>query len=357
MYQGKSIAVIIPAYNEEQQLPGVLNTMPDFVDRIVVVDDGSSDQSKELVLQWQEKDDRITLLEHEQSQGCGGAMATGYKWVRDHDYDVAVRMDGDGQMDPVDLPRLLEPVTSDEADFSKGNRFYTGEAYEKMPKIRYFGNAILSLLTKIASGYWHVADSQSGYVVLNREVLHTLDWDSMYPSYGQPNDLLVMLNIYDFRVRDVIIKPVYGVGETSRMKIRKVVFSVGWNLFKRFLWRLKEKYVIRNFHPLVFFYAFSFFFGALTIPLFLRIFYIWLVLGGQIPKVNALAAMFSMVSTIQFSLFAMWFDMKENKMGSERRSSDLRGLMEQRYTEPPAVPASGPAASSGETLAKSDGNS
>ena len=314
MYKNKSIAVVIPAYNEERQLPGVLDTIPDFVDRIVVVDDGSEDNSKELVRKKQVIDERITLLEHETSQGCGGAMASGYKWVRDHNYDVAVRMDGDGQMDPSDMPGLLDPIVNDETDFTKGNRLFTGEAYEKMPKIRYFGNAVLSLLTKIASGYWHIADSQSGYVALNRSVLKTLEWDNMYYGYGQPNDLLVMLNIYDIRVLDVIIKPVYGVGETSRMKIRKVVFSVGWNLFKRFLWRLKEKYVIRDFHPLVFFYAFSFLFGFLSIPLFFRIFYMWLILGSQIPKVNALAALFSLVSTIQFSLFAMWFDMKENSM-------------------------------------------
>jgi hypothetical protein len=215
-------------------------------------------------------------------------------------------------MDPADLPSILDPVVSGEVDYSKGNRFFTGEAYQKMPKIRYFGNAVLSLLTKIASGYWHIADSQSGYTAINKKALQLIDWDKMYPRYGQPNDLLVRLNVYDLKVRDVPVRPVYNIGEKSGIKIPKVIFTISWLLLKLFLWRLKEKYIIRNFHPLVFFYFFGVIFKILTIVLFVRLFYMW-HLTGHIPPINALAALFSFMSASLFLLFAMWFDMEYNK--------------------------------------------
>ena len=122
----------------------------------------------------------------------------------------------------------------------------------------YFGNAVLSLLTKIASGYWHVADSQSGYTAMNRNVLNTINWRFMYTRYGQPNHLLIMLNVFNFRVRDVPVIPVYGIGEKSGIKVKKVIFTLSWLLFKNFMWRMKEKYFIRDFHPLIFFYFFFF---------------------------------------------------------------------------------------------------
>ena len=122
-----------------------------------------------------------------------------------------------------------------------------------------------------------------------------------------------MLNVSNMRVRDVPINPVYGIGEKSGIKIRKVIFTIGWLLIKRFFWRLKEKYIIRDFHPLVFFYFFGFIFSLITIGLFARLFYHWIYMGRDIPSINALAAMFSFMSGSLFTLFAMWFDMIENK--------------------------------------------
>jgi hypothetical protein len=221
-------------------------------------------------------------------------------------------MAGDAQMDPNDLPNILEPVVNNEVDYSKGNRLFTGEAYKKIPKIRYFGNSALSFFTKIASGYWHIADSQTGYTAINNKALALIDWDKMYKRYGQPNDILVRLNVFDLKVRDVPVKPVYGIGEKSGIKIRKVIFTIPWLLLKLFLWRMKEKYIIRNFHPLVFFYFLGTVFFFFTIFLFIRLFYMWHI-NGNIPPINALAAMFSFMSSSLFTLFAMWFDMENNK--------------------------------------------
>jgi len=313
MYKNKTIAAVIPAYNEETQIANVIHTIPEFIDWIVIINDCSVDNTGGIVQEISEENERVILLEHNNNKGVGGAIASGYCWVRDQALDVAVVMAGDGQMNPDDLPAILDPVVDGRADYSKGNRLFTGEAFQKIPKLRYFGNSILSLLTKIASGYWNIADSQSGYTAINKKALQTIDWNKMYKRYGQPNDLLVLLNVYNFRVKDVLIKPVYGVGELSGMKIRSVFPRLGYLLLKRFLWRLKEKYIIRDFHPLVFFYFFGFFFGLLSMLLFLRVFYFWLALGLEIPKVNALAAMFSFMASTQFILFAMWFDMEANR--------------------------------------------
>jgi glycosyltransferase involved in cell wall biosynthesis len=208
MYNNKSIAAVIPCYNEETQIKRVIKTMPDYVDKMIVVDDCSRDNTVGVVEATMEKEPKVILINHEKNQGVGGAIATGYKWSRDNDIDVAVVMAGDGQMHPDDLPAILDPVVNNETDYSKGNRLFTGEAYKKIPKIRYFGNSVLSLLTKIASGYWHIADSQTGYTAINKLALKTIDWDKMYKKYGQPNDLLVKLNVFNFRVRDVNINPV-----------------------------------------------------------------------------------------------------------------------------------------------------
>jgi glycosyltransferase involved in cell wall biosynthesis len=312
MYKDKSISVVVPAYNEATQIGKVIETIPDYVDRIVIIDDVSTDETVQAVKQHQLGNDRIVLIEHDKNQGCGGALATGYIWARDNGFDVAVRMDGDGQMNPDDLTALLNPVVEGKADYSKGNRLFTGEAYKKIPKIRYFGNAFLSLLTKIASGYWNVADSQSGYTVINKHALHTIDWSLMYKRYGQPNDLLVRLNIYNFKVTDVPVEPVYNIGESSGIKIKKVVFTIFWMLMKMFLWRMKEKYVIRDFHPLIFFYALGGLFSLSTILLFARITY-YKFSTGIFPPTASLAAMFSFMSASLFTLFAMWFDMEANK--------------------------------------------
>lgn len=312
MYKDKRLAVVIPCYNEEKQIESVLLTIPDYVDHILAVDDSSKDATAARVRKRQEADSRIVLLEHDHNQGVGGAIATGYKWARDNGVDIAVVLGGDGQMDPRDLPAILDPVVKGEVDYAKGNRLISGEAFRKIPRIRYFGNSILSMLTKIASGYWHVADSQTGYTAMNRKVLHTIDWDGMYKKYGQPNDILVKLNIYNFRVRDVEINPLYNVGEKSGLKIHRVLFTISYLLLRLFFHRMKEKYIIRDFHPLVFFYAFGFILNLISLPLLVRWIYMW-VQTNNIPKVNFLAWMFSVIMGIQFILFAMWFDMESNK--------------------------------------------
>ncbi|MFT4524076.1 MAG: glycosyltransferase involved in cell wall biosynthesis [Bacteroidia bacterium] len=313
MYKGKTIAVVVPCYNEETQIGGVITTMPALVDKVIVVNDKSTDNTSQVIQSMVHEGGRVVLVEHEKNQGVGGAIASGYKWCRDNGIDVAVVMAGDGQMNPDDLPALLDPVVNGEVDYSKGNRLFTGEAYQKIPKVRYFGNSVLSMFTKIASGYWHVADSQTGYTALNAKGLRLIDWDKMYKRYGQPNDLLVKLNVWDLKVRDVPVEPVYNVGEQSGIQLRKVIFTIPLLLLRLFFWRMKEKYMIRNFHPLVFFYFIGVIFMIAFVLLTARMLIYWWFITGLIPKVNALAALFSFMAASQFTLFAMWFDMEANK--------------------------------------------
>ncbi len=312
MYKNRTICIIVPAFNEEAQIEKVIESIPDFIDQIVIIDDASTDNTAEVIKKYCKDKSKIKLLQHEINQGCGGALATGYKFAKEKGYDVAVRMDGDGQMDPKELPNLLNPVVEDKTDYAKGNRLFTGEAYKIIPRVRYFGNAFLSLLTKIASGYWHVADFQSGFTAINKKALSSIDWDNMYKDYGQPNDLLVRLNVGSFRVVDVPVQPVYNIGEKSGINIKKVVFTISWLLLKMFLWRMKEKYVIRDFHPLIFFYTLGGLFGVVTNLLIIRIVY-FKVISGFFPPTSSLAAFFSFMSASQFILFAMWFDMEANK--------------------------------------------
>lgn len=313
MYRGKRIAVVVPAYNEESLIGRVIETMPDFVDRIYVVDDASRDGTAARVAELAAaKPGRVIALRHETNQGVGAAIVTGYRRALADETDVTAVMAGDAQMDPADLPALLDPVVDGEADYVKGNRLFTGDAWKKIPHYRYLGNAFLSLLTKVASGYWNVADSQTGYTAISRQALATLPLDKLYPRYGYPNHLLVMLNVYNFRVADVPVTPVYGVGEKSKIRLRSVIPKMSWLLLKCFLWRMKEKYVIRDFHPLIFFYLIGVLLLVLCGVLSVRMLLYWYD-DGHIPPINALAAMTLFISSMQFLLFAMWFDMDHNK--------------------------------------------
>jgi glycosyltransferase involved in cell wall biosynthesis len=314
MYKDRSVGVVVPAYNEEKLIGRVIETMPEFVDKIVVVDDCSSDGTVAVVERYKESlDGRLELIRLEENQGVGGAIGAGYRWCRDHELDATAVMAGDAQMDPADLTALLDPVVSDQVDYAKGNRLITGEAWEHIPHVRYLGNAAMSLLTKIASGYWHVADSQTGYTVANLRVLQALDPDGIYKRYGMPNDVLVKLNIHGFRVRDVRIRPIYGIGEASGIKPLRMMPKLAWLLFRLFGKRLVRKYIILDFHPLVFFYGLASFLLMASIPLAGRMFYKWLIIGTDIPRMNALALFFCLIAGLQSLFFAMLFDMEYNK--------------------------------------------
>jgi glycosyltransferase involved in cell wall biosynthesis len=309
--EGKRVAVVVPAYDEALLVAETIRGIPDFVDLVVVVDDCSTDDTAEQARAT--GDQRLEVLRHEENRGVGAAIATGYGRCRELGVDVTCVMAADNQMDPDELVSLVGPVARGEVEYAKANRLVSGEAWTLIPRSRYLGNAVLSLLTKIASGYWHVADSQAGYTAVSIRALRRLDLDRLYRGYGFPNDVLVHLNVQNARVRDVPSRPIYGVGERSGIRIRRVAPRIAWLLFKGFWWRMTQKYVIRDFHPLVFFYALG---GLMTVVGLVlgvivacsRIFW-----GNEITTATVVLVALLLVSGTQFTLFAMWFDQEANK--------------------------------------------
>jgi glycosyltransferase involved in cell wall biosynthesis len=308
--EGKTVAVVVPAHDEEELVGTTLRGIPAFVDRVYVVDDASRDATAaraEAV-----GDPRVTVLRHERNLGVGAAIVTGYRRAAADRIDVTAVMAADNQMDPAELDRLVLPVARGEVDYTKANRLLTGEAWTLMPRTRYLGNAVLSLLTKIASGYWHVADFQAGYTAIALGTLDRLDLDRLYRGYGFPNDLLVHLNVWNARVRDVPSRPIYGVGERSGIRLRRVVPRISWLLVKAFFWRLREKYVIRDFHPLVFFYALGILMTLAGLALGVVVTALRFA-GNELTTPTVVLIALLLISGSQFTLFAMWFDMESNK--------------------------------------------
>jgi glycosyltransferase involved in cell wall biosynthesis len=321
MLEDKRVAVVVPAHNEEKLVAETVAAIPGFVDRVYIVDDASEDDTAERARAI--ADERVEVIQHERNQGVGAAIVSGYKRAIEERADVTAVMAADNQMDPDDLETLVLPVARGDVDYAKANRLFTGQAWQLIPRHRYLGNAVLSLLTKIASGYWHVADSQSGYTAIGLSTLERLDLDRIYRRYGFPNDMLVHLNVWNARVRDYPSRPIYGVGERSGIKLRRVVPTISWLLLKGFFWRMKEKYVIRDFHPLVFFY----FLGFLMLGVGLVLGIVVTVLrffGNEITTPTIVLVALLLISGSQFMLFAMWFDMESNKDlgGRGRRSGD-----------------------------------
>ena len=310
MLEGKRVAVVVPAFDEEGLVGETLRGIPEFVDRVFVVDDASRDATSAAADEVGDR--RVLVLRHERNGGVGAAIATGYRQALEEGIDVTCVMAADRQMDPDELHGLVEPVARGDVEYAKANRLFSGEAWKVIPRTRYLGNAVLSLLTKIASGYWHVADSQAGYTALSLAAIRRLDLDALYPRYGFPNDMLVHLNVQNARVRDVPSRPIYDVGERSGIQLRSVVPRISWLLFKGFWWRMGQKYVIRDFHPLVFFYVFGVLMTAVGLLLGL-LEVVLRILGNQITPATIVLVALLLIAGLQLTLFAMWFDMEANK--------------------------------------------
>jgi glycosyltransferase involved in cell wall biosynthesis len=220
MFGSARVAVVIPAYDEGRHIERTIRSVPGWVDRIVVVDDGSRDRTAAIARHA--GDHRCLVVSHDGNHGVGAAIATGYKIAFGDDADVAVVMAGDGQMDPGDLPSLVGPVTSGLADYAKGERFSYPGARKLIPKTRWLGGQIFSWLTRAITGL-PIRDSQCGYTALSRRGAERLDLDRMWRGYGYPNDLLGRAAEAGLLVKDVQVRPVYA-DEKSGLGLRHVLF-------------------------------------------------------------------------------------------------------------------------------------
>lgn len=349
MYRDHTIGVVVPAYNEEGFVGTVIDTVPQYVDRVYVVDDASTDGT------WGEMQDhahranehaaeigtvdadddtgppdtrdrssrameadggllydpRVVTIQHEQNRGVGGAIKTGYQRALEDELDITAVMGGDGQMDPDILHRFLDPIVDGDADYAKGNRLLYKEYRRGMSKWRFIGNSILTFLTKIASGYWKTMDPQNGYTAISQYALENVGISGMYEYYGYCNDLLVKLNAKGMRVADVAMPAVYG-DEESSIKYSSYIRQVSVMLLQNFLWRLKVKYLVLDFHPLALFY----YFGAGTASLGV-LGGVWsafakFAMGDPLFVRASLSIMLFTVGSM-FIMFAMLFDMQVNE--------------------------------------------
>jgi glycosyltransferase involved in cell wall biosynthesis len=231
MYRGVSVAVVIPAFNEERAIGGAIEAVPAWVDHVIVVDDASTDATASIAAAHPRA---VDLVRHRHNRGVGAAIITGYRRVLEHPRApaIAVVMAGDGQMDPADLPALLDPVIDRRADYAKGNRFRHPDVWRAMPPVRILGNLALSVATRLTSGYRRVFDSQCGYTAITRRALGRIELDRVFPRYGYPNDFLARLHVIGARVVDVPVRPVYGPGWKSGIRVPTVVYPVTYVLLR-----------------------------------------------------------------------------------------------------------------------------
>lgn len=224
--------------------------MPEFVDHLIVVDDNSTDNTREVVQAMAEP--RLILLKTPHNQGVGGAVTLGYRKALELESGIIVKMDGDGQMREEYLPALLDAIALEGYDYAKGNRFLAGASLAVMPRHRLFGNIVLTFMTKMASGYWHIFDPQNGYTAISAKALRVLDLDRIYKGYFFENDMLINLNFFRSRVKDVAIPSHYG-DEQSGINLFRVSFTFPFLLLQSFINRIYQKYVLRDFSPIALF--------------------------------------------------------------------------------------------------------
>jgi dolichol-phosphate mannosyltransferase len=256
MFRGCVVAVVVPACNEADKIAGTIRSVPGFVDHLIVVDDGSTDATAAIARRAARRaagrgsGRQVEVLVHAGNRGVGAAIATGYARALALGAQATAVMAGDGQMDPADLPRLFAPVVSGAADYAKGNRFAWPGGWRQMPRVRLAGNVVLSLLTRWASGYWDLFDSQCGYTVASRQALLAIGPDRIFARYGYPNDLLARLAGAGARVIDVPVRPVYGPGWRSGLRPTRVALPLLLLLVRAFFRRLATRGPRRRLAPL-----------------------------------------------------------------------------------------------------------
>ena len=238
------VGVILPAHNEAELIAGVVAGLPDWVQHIIVVDDCSSDNTCQIVEDL--SDPRVTLVKQERNTGVGGAMVTGYRTGLEMGCDILVKMDADGQMDVSDLPNIVTPIVEGLAEYVKGNRFYVINANRSMPQARKFGSIGLTFMTKMASGYWHVFDSQCGFTAVRTRMLRMVDLDRIAADYFFENDMLIWMNTVGAKTIDVPVKTVYG-NEVSGVNIGRILSTFPPRLLRGWLFRVNRKYLLTDF--------------------------------------------------------------------------------------------------------------
>lgn len=252
MYKKRSITAVIPAYNEEKLIAKTVETLPDFVDKIVLINDGSSDDTLKIITDLAKKNKKIVIVNNTINLGLGTSMVKGFKKALALKTDLICVLAGDAQCDPSYLNKMADELITNDLDYVKANRFVHLEELKKMPKMRKFGNIIITILTKFSTGYYNIFDSQNGYAVFTREILEKLSLSMVGKRYDYENTLLTALSIAGARVRDYPVPAVYGE-ETSTIKVLPTTIRALRVTFTGFWKRIYNKYILINFHPIALF--------------------------------------------------------------------------------------------------------
>jgi|SRR5688572_20573887 len=324
MIDGKTIAVVIPAFRVEREIEEVLGKVPPEVDTIIVVDDASPDGLVERVSAHPDR--RIRLVRHSRNQGVGAATVSGILTALETKHDIIVKCDGDGQMDPRDVPDLVDPIVADVADYAKGSRFHHSRELGTMPRLRFIGNIGLTFLTKVASGYWHILDPVNGFFALRATTAVRLPLGNLSKRFFFESDLLIHLNIHEARVIDVPLPARYGT-ETTNLSIASACLNFPprliWGLFRRLFWR----YLFYDVSPVaifallgLFLVAFGLIFGT----------YEWIthaIRGVETPAGTVMTAVLPLIFGFQLLLQAVVLDIQASPRPGRRLEDNVRSTL------------------------------
>lgn len=323
MYDGQTVGVVVPAYNEAGHVGEVIETIPAYVDRIYAIDDASTDETwTEIREHARRRNDRsagwdgsngtesphVVPIRHERNRGAGGAVKTGYARALEDEMDVVAVMDGDGQMDPAHLERVIEPVVAGEVTYAKGNRLRSSRDYATMSRWRLFGNVLLTMLTRVASGYWKLSDPQNGFTAISNDGLRIIRFDRLYDQYGFLNHLLFVLNVNRQPIADVSHPARYG-DERSTISYSSFVPRLSALLARNFVKRIVQSYVIRQLHPLAAYYAL----GAVVLLIGVMAGSYSLLNAGVDTFFGGIASITVATLGILLLLFGTWLDVMENE--------------------------------------------
>jgi dolichol-phosphate mannosyltransferase len=304
-----NIIAVIPCHRVEAEIGVVIASLPSYLTHIIFVDDASPDRTAEIIEMAAKNDSRILLLRHKKNQGVGGAMITGFRKALELEADLVVKIDGDGQMDPVHLPKLLAPLVYKQADYTKGNRFHDFQALQKMPILRRFGNIALGFLTKAASGYWNLFDPTNGFVAIHGKVLAQLPLGRIDKSYYFETSMLAALYLMGAVVKDIPMPARYGT-EVSSLSIHRSFFEFSAKLLRTFLRRLILKNLLYDFSM-----SSIYMLAGIPLLLFGLIFGIskwaqYSKMGMPAPTGTVMLPTLSVILAIQFFIAAIEIDLR-----------------------------------------------
>jgi glycosyltransferase involved in cell wall biosynthesis len=308
MYRNLSVAAILPCYNEEKLIAKTVNTLPDFVDFIIAVDDQSKDDTWKIIKDLAKKNKRVVPLQLEHNQGIGGAYINGFNLALEKNADLIFTMAGDAQCNQEYMPNMADTLLDEKLDYVKANRFVHLEELKQMPTFRRVGNTVITILTKFSSGYYSIFDSQNGYGVFKRKTLEKLPFAHIGRRYDYENTLLIALAIMGAKIKDEPVPAIYG-DEESTIPVFKTTMRALNVVWKGFWKRIYNKYVLINFHPIA-----LFIFGGLLLSSVGFLFGIYMLLVKLIADITpssgtVMLAVLPIILGFQLLLTAVTMDM------------------------------------------------